>query len=90
MFYLLNSLAHITGWIVIILVTIRVGLGPTRFQEVRNLLYANLVAHFLKDRLKGALKTTKTELFSSMTRLKSVDPELIKKKALVILEVSIS
>ena len=87
-FSFLNGIAYIIGWLVIIIVSIRVAVGPTQFQELRNCLYANLVAFVLKDRLKEALKTTKTDLFSSMTTLKSVDPQLSKRNALLILEVS--
>ncbi|XP_043191105.1 methyltransferase-like protein 7A isoform X2 [Amphibalanus amphitrite] len=86
---LANSLACITGWLLIIVVTIKVLVGPTRFQEIRNWLYANLVEFVMKDRLKGALNSTKADLFSSMASLKSFDNELSKKNALVILEIGV-
>ena len=87
LFCFINSVAFVIGWLAIIIVTFKVLLGPACFQELRDKAFAALLAFVMKDRLKETLWDTMTELFSSMGRLKSVEPELSKKNALKILEV---
>ena len=87
LFCFLDNVAHALGWLVVVIVTSKVALGPTYFKIVRDKAFANFLQFVMKDKLKEALKNTKTDLFSSMGSLKSVNPELSKKNALSILEV---
>ena len=87
LFCFINSFAFVVGWLAIIIVTFKVLFGPASFQQLRDKAFAALLAFVMKDVFKEALWDTMTELFSSMGRLKSFEPELSKKNALKILEV---
>ena len=83
----LNYVAWLVGWVVLISVTLKVGLGPVYFQSLRGKAFAYFMEYCAKEDLKQALQQTKTDLFSSLKLVKSYDENLARKKAINILEV---
>ena len=86
--YVFNWLATIVGWIVLPAILFKIAVGAERFQLCRDWLFAFLTEYTMKEDERALLRTTKLELFAPLKDLKSADPELLKKKALNILEVS--
>lgn len=89
MFVLFNWLATAVGWIVLPAIMLKIVVGAERFQLYRDWLFAFLTEHTMKEDERALLKTIKEELFSTLKDLKSADPELLKKKALNILEIGV-
>ena len=85
---ILNYVAFVVGWITLIIVTLKVVLGPKTFKTLRDKAFAYFMEYYAKEGFQTALQQSKTELFSSMKLLKSSDEKLAKTKALNILEVS--
>jgi len=88
-YYPLNFLAFVLGWILIIVTTLKVLYGPNWLQERRSKYFARMWILNGEDIYKKATRKTKDDLFSSMKDLESADPELRNKKALNILEVGV-
>ena len=84
-----NCLAYVVGWVVLIVTTLKVALGPVYFQSLRGRAFAYFMDRTIKEEFRIIFQQCKLELFSSMKNLQSSDQELSKKNALNILEVSI-
>lgn len=87
-YYFLSFIATLLGWLILIATSIKIALGRKRFQKLKNRYFAALTVRLAKTEMKD-LQSTKEKLFSDMKELKSADPELLKKKALNILEVGV-
>ena len=85
--WLFNWMATLVGSLVLPAILYKIAVGGKRFKASQDWLFAFLTEYTMKEDERALLRTTKLELFSSLKDLKSTDPELLKKKALRILEV---
>ncbi|KAF0292965.1 Methyltransferase-like protein 7A [Amphibalanus amphitrite] len=87
--WLFNWICLLVGWLVFPAILFKIAVGAERFKASQDWLFAFLTEYTMKEDERAMLRTTKLELFSSLKDLKSADPELLKKKALNILEIGV-
>ncbi|KAF0295055.1 Methyltransferase-like protein 7A [Amphibalanus amphitrite] len=85
----LNYMAWVVGWVTLVVVTLKVVLGPVYFESLRGRAFAYFMEYLAKEELRKSLQQSKIDLFSSMKLIKSSDQELSKKNALNILEIGV-